>query len=347
MSALTRLQKSFGLDDPILPIAVLPSATLDLATSQIDCIESALGGTGLFYDDFVRAQRQVTPRQYLKLLGNLKRAGVREDLPLRLGRKIAQLCSTPVNLTIAQSPSVASMIGNFELFCRLHSPLVQAQIQTRDKVYLTLEPVLELGEDQLFFQLTALSALITWLKQSINLANQFNLDLPIKPHNLHQLDSHIRSYLKAKPSANAPVLALVFETQFYHQTLPESHSLIYRQNRLLARKLLINTQARQGFSQGFCQLLQDQQLPDLPEIAKLLNISPATLKRKLKQQNTSYQKLLDRTRKYLALEELYLNGATNQDAAKRLGFNDIANFRRSFKRWTGLLPSQLRSLVKS
>lgn len=40
--------------------------------------------------------------------------------------------------------------------------------------------------------------------------------------------------------------------------------------------------------------------------------------------------------------ELYLSrGYSTEEVADYLNFNDRANFRRSLRRWTGLLPSEL------
>jgi AraC-like DNA-binding protein len=37
--------------------------------------------------------------------------------------------------------------------------------------------------------------------------------------------------------------------------------------------------------------------------------------------------------------------ADNDTVARYLGFHDAANFRRSFKRWTGLSPAPLRAAL--
>ena len=42
-------------------------------------------------------------------------------------------------------------------------------------------------------------------------------------------------------------------------------------------------------------------------------------------------------------QALLQQGMSNKELASRLGYSDEHNFRRAFKRWTGLLPSQLRS----
>ena len=39
-----------------------------------------------------------------------------------------------------------------------------------------------------------------------------------------------------------------------------------------------------------------------------------------------------------------MRGYGNEEVAAYLQFNDTTNFRRSFKRWTGLVPSQARQM---
>lgn len=81
--------------------------------------------------------------------------------------------------------------------------------------------------------------------------------------------------------------------------------------------------------------------PALDELAAELGMSPATLKRRLAQHGTHYQAELDQLRALMALYLLHLRGQPNEAVAQALGFFDSANFRRFFKRWTGLLPSAL------
>jgi len=78
-------------------------------------------------------------------------------------------------------------------------------------------------------------------------------------------------------------------------------------------------------------------------IARELGLSRQTLFRRLKTENTTFEKVLDDLRHRLALQ--YLDGekkSVNQ-AAYLLGFSDPAAFSRAFKRWTG---SSTRSYLK-
>ena len=52
-------------------------------------------------------------------------------------------------------------------------------------------------------------------------------------------------------------------------------------------------------------------------------------------------------RKHVALHLYQVKGFSNDEVAAYLNFNDAANFRRSFKRWTGTTPNLIRQLFSS
>lgn len=85
-----------------------------------------------------------------------------------------------------------------------------------------------------------------------------------------------------------------------------------------------------------------QQGPTLEGTAQAFGISPATLKRQLARHGTHFQAELDQVRAHVALHLFHHEGWGNEAVARFLGFHDAANFRRSFRRWTGLNPSRLR-----
>ncbi|MFY8116211.1 MAG: AraC family transcriptional regulator ligand-binding domain-containing protein [Roseateles sp.] len=98
-------------------------------------------------------------------------------------------------------------------------------------------------------------------------------------------------------------------------------------------------------ARGLIAALHDRLLPaldsppSLEQLAAELGMSPATLKRRLALHGSHYQAELDQLRALMALYLLQLRGQPNEAVAQALGFFDGANFRRFFKRWTGLLPS--------
>ncbi|WP_186326999.1 AraC family transcriptional regulator [Pseudomonas oryzihabitans] len=81
----------------------------------------------------------------------------------------------------------------------------------------------------------------------------------------------------------------------------------------------------------------------LEEVAARLNLSERTLRRRLADSGTSFRHLLDRCRKARALELLNNPALSIERIALAVGFNDHHNFRRAFRRWTGLAPGVFRS----
>ena len=78
------------------------------------------------------------------------------------------------------------------------------------------------------------------------------------------------------------------------------------------------------------------------EIARQLHVSRRTLQRRLAESNTTYQKLVDDTRRDLALRYMEDAGKSITDVTFLLGFSGQSAFTRAFKRWTGISPTRYR-----
>lgn len=80
----------------------------------------------------------------------------------------------------------------------------------------------------------------------------------------------------------------------------------------------------------------------LDEVAGKLGVSGRTLKRKLAIGGTSYSALLDEARLERARELLRADRRSIEEIAESLGYSDVANFTRAFRRWTGSTPAAER-----
>lgn len=85
------------------------------------------------------------------------------------------------------------------------------------------------------------------------------------------------------------------------------------------------------------------EFPTMERIASSMGMTPRTLRRRLSANNKSFSDIFDDVRKVLALEYLKATKITVEEVAELLGFADAANFRKSFKRWTGKRPSECRA----
>jgi AraC-like DNA-binding protein len=83
-------------------------------------------------------------------------------------------------------------------------------------------------------------------------------------------------------------------------------------------------------------------MPSLVEVAKALRMSPRTLKRRLAEHGTTYSTLRDDVRRQRALLLLDNRTLTVGDVAARLGYSELPNFTRAFRKWTGVTPLAYR-----
>jgi AraC-like DNA-binding protein len=81
--------------------------------------------------------------------------------------------------------------------------------------------------------------------------------------------------------------------------------------------------------------------PDAEAIAQILHMTSRTLRNRLREQGTSFQSILDDVRQQLAVNYL-ASTLSLADISALVGFNDVSNFRRAFKKWTGKNPSEFR-----
>ncbi|WP_237444950.1 AraC family transcriptional regulator [Sinobacterium norvegicum] len=84
------------------------------------------------------------------------------------------------------------------------------------------------------------------------------------------------------------------------------------------------------------------ELPGFDVMADRLNLSARTLRRRLEEEGTSYQKIKDHCRRDRAVELLLYSTEPVSEVAVLVGFSDASAFHRSFKKWTGVAPGEYR-----
>ena len=82
--------------------------------------------------------------------------------------------------------------------------------------------------------------------------------------------------------------------------------------------------------------------PRLDTVAQKLGISVRTLQRKLREEGTSHQYLLDEMRSDLSRRYLQEPNLAICEVAYLLGFSEPSAFHRAFRRWTGITPKEFR-----
>jgi AraC-like DNA-binding protein len=83
----------------------------------------------------------------------------------------------------------------------------------------------------------------------------------------------------------------------------------------------------------------------LIEVARQLHVSTRTLKRRLAEQGMTFTAIADDVRRQRALLLLENRDLSIAEIATRLGYTEVPNFTRAFRRWTGKTPAAYRDRV--
>jgi AraC-like DNA-binding protein len=127
------------------------------------------------------------------------------------------------------------------------------------------------------------------------------------------------------------------------------NELSFLAQRALPRRYLAGELKQENGDENFVERIRiaiQQKLtgrrPNVEDIADALHISSRTLQRRLQDQGSSFQRVLEEARHQLARH--YLNNAVLKlnEAAYLLGYQDGNSFVRAFRNWEGVPPSRWR-----
>lgn len=112
----------------------------------------------------------------------------------------------------------------------------------------------------------------------------------------------------------------------------------------MAEQQLHEAEAETSLAGAVKALLADQitSPPKLDDAARMLNLSPRGLRRKLAQSGTTYQGILDSVRLAIAKRLIRESDLPIASIAYELGFTHPSDFGRAFKKWCGQPPSFYR-----
>ena len=140
---------------------------------------------------------------------------------------------------------------------------------------------------------------------------------------------------------------LLFDATWLDGTPKLGNEITYSTVLELCDRLVEDFQLRIGLVGKVRQVLMANLMrpKSFSDVARDLNMSARTLRRRLQEENTSFRNLVDELRKELAIKYLRDTDLTIEHIAESLGFSDEANFRQAFRRWTNAAPNQFRNLT--
>lgn len=152
------------------------------------------------------------------------------------------------------------------------------------------------------------------------------------------------AHLAPRVSFEQPRNRLLFDAQLLSLPLLMADPVAKRMAREQCERLLEELAASEDVAVRTRKLIarSDGGVRSLEEVARMMHMSTRTLKRRLAEAGASFSELRDEEQKEAALRLLERDDMPIERIAEHLGYSDVANFTRAFRRWTAQTPAAYR-----
>lgn len=164
------------------------------------------------------------------------------------------------------------------------------------------------------------------------------------PHGGNGRAASYREHFACDVVFHAPDGRLEFDARVLDRPLPQSDPESSRHLQLQCQMLIakLTSQGRFVDDVRLQILARPGYFPDIDYVAEKLGMSTRTLRRRLKQEGSSYRRLLEEVRFGLAREYLANTQLPMEAVSRLLGYTESGNFSHAFRRWSGGSPSAWR-----
>lgn len=286
---------------------------------------------------------RVTGSQYTRLMQTLWQTLEDEFMGFASRRSkpgtFATLC-----LLVIHAGNLESVFARARQFYGLFEAPITVRLRVQEQTAsLQLHSAEPLNDPEHFLQE---SLLVIWHRLSSWLIGQgialqrvtFNYPKP-------QHGDEYRSLFHCPLSFNQPETTLQFPARYLKQPVIRDEHEIKEFLKTSPADLLARPDDRHSHTGQIRAVIGrdfSSQIPDFESIAQTLNMSPQTLRRRLREENTSYQEIKDNLRRDQAIYLLDRRELPINDIAYRVGFTEPSTFHRAFKKWTGVTPGAYR-----
>jgi AraC-like DNA-binding protein len=149
---------------------------------------------------------------------------------------------------------------------------------------------------------------------------------------------------------NRPNTAIAFEAGHLDLPVVQNERSIKEFLRTAPESILLKYKNRSSLSARVRRRLRQfepGEVPDFERLAGELNLTPATMRRRLHEEGTTYQSIKDQLRRDLAIGYLSHTDRSVMEIALELGFSERSAFHRAFRKWTGASPGEFRRTLQT
>lgn len=306
-----------------------------------------LSGTGLGPGPIEGGSPHITFAQQLRVYTNAATRYPGNDLGIRLGQRIRLSDHGVLGFAVQSSRDLAQAFRICMRFMAVAGPLLDFELKPAGATaVVVMHELAPLGDALPLAVDEALTVLATQLLAQTEPATRaVAVTVPYTPGDPDMLES----LLGCRPEhrAGPPTLTLRARDLVRPFRLSDEETAALCEARLAE---LVERLGNDGDLVATVRrlLVEDpRRYRSLDAAAAALHVSGRTLRRRLADEGTAFRALRDEVLRALAIDYLEHTDLGIDDVADLLGYADVPNFYRAFRRWTGHPPGRLRDRPKT
>jgi AraC-like DNA-binding protein len=290
-----------------------------------------------------KAEVSLPTREFIDLWNSVIRLAGSRYHPISLGRKMANGPLVPIFLAYACAPNLRVGLERLARYKALFGPVTMVISKKKNGIRVEFRPD---GDDlDLPFSLAVPMSVFVVEKARNHSARQINpmmIALPASPFDA----SEVETYFGCVPQTS-DIAALEFTEKDAGTPFISENDVLWKDVESELELLLKERKAALPFQAKVEAAIRSQLYlgpTHVEAVCNVLGVSRSTLQRRLSEEASSFQAILDRVRFDLASRYLSKSDFSVSEISMMIGFMDPKSFFRAFKRKFGQTPEEYRGL---
>jgi len=317
---------------------------LEVLTGHGVVSDKYLQNLALTVEELSESKRRINYESYLAIVARIL---ADTDIPafgLKVGRNVKVVDHGVLGYAFISSANLRKGFEIFSLYQKIQGPIVNVSLHCdkRDAVY-TAEKSRPLDTGLYKF------GIASWLGEATNIRSLFDpgqLEFKLARVSFPEpagADEY-RDLLRCDIRFGEPANELIFPAEFLDLRFSLAEESVAEMCTHQCEEILREMSSEHDIVDDVRRALLHQpgEMQSLDLVARQLNVSSRTLRRRLQAADTSFREIQAEVRMSLAAEYLLHTHLPIAEAAHLLGYSDVTAFHRSFKKHYDVTPAQYR-----
>lgn len=328
--------------------SILPGLVAVANRSDLS-VDSLLEKAGITKEQINDPKSQLSLAQFDNILEVMKEASKDPALGLHHGLTLQLNSLQTLGTLLATASTLKQVFDHYSKYKDLVSPHIAFSLEQKGhETHIHYVDRIENANKAIYVEI-AMTSLLS-IARALSSKDHFKI---VEAHFKHPEPDYADEYrriFKAPVSFGRQHNKIVINTSILEKPLLGALPEANRKIEMEARAQLNHLHQSQKVSRQIINYLEENlghHSISIQDVADHLKMTPRTLQRRLKDEDTSYVMLREKVRFRFAQNYLRDDSMNMDSIAALLGFSESTNFYHAFKRWSGASPGEFRKRLKA